>query len=163
MIRPTVLVLCAVLLALPITHADAHPLHTTLTELTEDRARGTVRATIRVFADDFGTAVARFARGRALTPGPVWDAAAFGYVSTAFGFIDRAGRPMTLRSCGLRRSADLLWLCVETDSAEGLALLKVRAGLLCELFGDQVNVVQGMVGGSRRSLLFTRGDKPKAL
>ena len=37
----------------------AHPLHSTITEIAEDRAHGTVRATIRVFVDDFATAVER--------------------------------------------------------------------------------------------------------
>jgi hypothetical protein len=35
--------------------------------------------------------------------------------------------------------------------------------MLCELYEDQVNVVQGVVGGTRRSLLFVRGDRFKAL
>jgi len=56
---------------------EAHPLHSTITELTTDVGRGTVRATMRVFADDLEAAVARFARGRnpAPTSGPAWDAA----------------------------------------------------------------------------------------
>ena len=36
---------------------EAHPLHSTLTELALDPARGTVRGTIRVFADDLRSAV----------------------------------------------------------------------------------------------------------
>ena len=58
---------------------NAHPLHTTITELTEDRSRGVVRATIRVFGDDFGKA-----RGKM----PELD-----YVMSKFSFADRAGRP----------------------------------------------------------------------
>jgi hypothetical protein len=127
----------------------AHPLHTTMTELTEDRAAGVVRATIRVFADDFTKA-----KGTApeLT-----------YVSSVFTFIDRSGRPLALRSCGTRRTAELLWICVEAASTEGLAALRVRNAMLSDLFDDQVNVVQGMIGGARRSLLFTKGDRPKPL
>ena len=143
--------------------AYAHPLHTTLTEITEDRAHGVVRATIRVFADDFGTAVTRSVRGRPLAAGPLWDAAALAYVASVFGFSDGAGRNLPVRSCGTRRTADLLWICVESTSREGLAPLKVRNGILSDLFDDQVNVVQGTIGGSRRSLLFTKGDRPKAV
>ena len=144
--------------------ARAHPLHSTITELTDDRSHGMVRATIRVFADDFGTAVMHASHNRGVaTPGPAWDAAALAYVASAFGFTDRSGRALQVRSCGTKRTADLLWICVEANSAEGLASLKVRNSVLCDLFDDQVNVVQGVVGGARRSVLFTRGDKAKAL
>ena len=143
--------------------AHAHPLHSTITELTEDRARGTVRGIIRVFADDFGTAVARSVRGRPLAPGAQWDAAALAYVASVFAFTDASGRAVAIHSCGTRRTADLLWICVEAPSATGLASLKVRNAILCDLFDDQVNVVQGTMAGSRRSVLFTKGDRAKPL
>ena len=159
-VRASVLLLIA--LAAP-SVARAHPLHSTITEVTEDRAHGTVRATIRVFADDFGTAVSHSVHGRALAPGAAWDAAALGYLNSAFGFSDSAGRTLPLRPCGTRRTVDLLWICVEAASAQGLAALKVRSAVLCDLFDDQVNVVQGTVAGARRSLLFTKGDRAKSL
>lgn len=143
--------------------AHAHPLHTTLTELTEDRSRGTVRAVIRVFADDFGTAVARHARGRSLAPGAAWDAAAFAYVASTFTVADRAGRGVALRSCGVRRTGELLWICVEGATPVRLTALTVRNAVLTDLFDDQVNVVQAVMDGARRSVLFTRGDRAKTL
>jgi hypothetical protein len=143
--------------------AHTHPLHSTITELTEDRARGVVRATIRVFADDFGTAVSRSLRGRALSAGPQLDTASLAYVASAFGFLDRTGHVLQMRSCGTRRTADLLWICVEATTDLSLDALEVRNALLCNLFDDQVNVVQGAVGGARRSVLFTRGDRSKPL
>jgi hypothetical protein len=105
--------------------------------------------TIRVFADDFGKA-----RGR--TSG-------LDYVASKFAFTDRSGRPLALRSCGTRSTGELLWICVEATCADGLVALRVRNGILSDLFDDQVNVVQGTVAGARRSLLFTRGDPPKPL
>ena len=143
--------------------AHAHPLHSTITELVEDRAHGTVRGTIRVFADDFGTAVSHSVHGRPLLAGAPWDAAALAYVASVFGFMDASGRPIAAHSCGTRRTADLLWICVEAPSTGGLAPLKVRNAILCDLFDDQVNVVQGTMAGSRRSVLFTKGDKAKPL
>jgi hypothetical protein len=144
--------------------ADAHPLHSTITELVEDRARGVVRATVRVFADDFGTAVARATRGRVSpSAGSAWDAAVLAYATSAFGLQDAQGRPIALRSCGVRRTGELLWLCLEAATLQPLATLKVRNAVLCDLFDDQVNVVQGTVGGERRSLLFVRGDAYKSM
>lgn len=118
---------------------------------------------IRVFADDFGTAVSRHARARVLAPGPAWDAAAFAYVASAFTVADRLGRTLALRSCGIRRTGEVMWVCVETASAGGIAPLTVRNAVLTDLFDDQVNVVQATVAGGRRSVLFTRGDRAKRL
>ncbi|MEO8560786.1 MAG: DUF6702 family protein [bacterium] len=141
---------------------DAHPLHSTITELVEDRAHGVVRATVRVFADDFGTAVAKANGGRVIQgSGAAWDAAVQKYVAAVFGVQDSHGRALSMRSCGIRRTADLLWICVETATTEPLATLRVRNAMLCDLFEDQVNVVQGTVGAERRSLLFVRGDSFK--
>jgi hypothetical protein len=143
---------------------DAHPLHSTITELVEDRAHGVVRATIRVFADDFGTAVAKASGGRVQPgSGAPWDAAVQRYLATVFGMQDARGRPLTLRSCGIRRTAELLWVCVETATAEPLSSLRVRNAMLCDLFEDQVNVVQATVVTERRSLLFVRGDAFKPM
>lgn len=144
--------------------ADAHPLHSTITELVDDRAHGVVRATVRVFADDFGTAVSRSARGRGVAAtGPGWDAAVLSYASQSFGLRDVRGRPLALRLCGARRAGDMLWLCLEAPTDQPLAGLQVRNAVLCDLFDDQVNVVQGTVNGERRSLLFVRGDQYKPM
>lgn len=128
--------------------ALAHPLHTTLTELTEDAARGTVRATIRVFADDFGKVTAK---------------GELPYVLRSFALIDARGRPVSMQSCGIRRTAELVWVCVEASAPGGLRGMKVRSGILCDLYDDQVNVVQASVSGARKSLLFIKGDAAKAL
>jgi len=144
--------------------ADAHPIHSTITELVADPARGTVRAQIRVFADDLRTAVLRSARGRSLpAEGPAWEYAVLAYTSSAFNLQDARGRALPLRSCGVRRTVDLVWLCVEAVIGRDVGPLRVRNAMLCELYEDQVNVVQGSVGGSRRSLLFVRGDRLKEL
>ena len=145
-------------------HVDAHPLHSTITELVLDPARGTVRATIRVFADDLRSAVMRMARGRSLPPnGPAWDAAVLAYATSVVSLRNARGDALALRPCGTRRTGDLLWLCLEGDVARDAGVLQVRNAMLCELFEDQVNVVQGTVEGTRRSLLFVRGDRFKQL
>lgn len=143
--------------------ALAHPLHSTITEMTEDRARGVVRATIRVFADDFGTSLSRFTRSAGAPMSPQWNTAALGYVASVFTIAGRAGPTVPLRSCGVKQTSDLLWICVEATMPAGLAGIQVRNSMLCELFQDQVNVVQSTFNGSRHSLLFTRGDRQKPL
>lgn len=142
--------------------ADAHPLHTTLTEVTTDATGRTLRAVIRVFADDFGRAVARGARV-ATRSGSADDAAALAYVQRTFVLTARDGRALPLRSCGIRRTADLLWVCVQADSPTGMAGTRVRNGMLCDLYEDQVNIVRVTSHGTTNSLLFTRNETAKPL
>jgi hypothetical protein len=56
-----------------------------------------------------------------------------------------------------------VWLCLEAGVPPDAGTLSVRNTMLCELYEDQVNVVQGSVGGARRSVLSVRGDHFKAL
>jgi len=141
----------------------AHPMHSTLTEVVQDEARGTLRLTIRVFADDFGLALAR-ASGVAVPPaGPGWETAALRYAATVVGVRDARGGAVALRPCGIRRTSGVLWLCLETTALTSTQGVQLLAGMLCELYDDQVNVVQVVIGGVRRSMLFVHGDGYKSL
>lgn len=144
--------------------ALAHPLHTTLTELTYDPAARAVRLSVRVFADDFSAAVIH---GRPAAPGaPIVvppDSAMVRYLVGKLVLADRAGRVIPLRWCGTRRAAEVLFLCLRAPVAAPPAGARVRNAVLTELFADQVNVVRAMVGGSPQTLLFTPGDGMKAL
>lgn len=138
-----------------------HPLHTTLTEMTVDQTKHTLRAVVRVFADDIGLALAN----RAGRKGPtvvVSDADAAAYVLSELTVGDQSLRPVALHPCGVKRSGDLLWVCLETGPMDPRTA-RVRNNVLCELFSDQVNIVQVSGGGASRSILFTRGDGPKAV
>jgi len=135
-------------------HLDAHPLHTTLTEVTVTSAK-TIRATVRVFADDLGA-------GMGMTQ-HVWaDPDVTAYVAKALALYD-ANRPLPLRACGVRRQADLLWVCLETAMTAGTDKISLRNSLLGETFKDQINIVQVASGGAKRSLVFTRDDGAKRL
>ena len=136
----------------------AHPMHSTLADVVEDPARRTLRATIRVFADDFGIALTRSAHAPVGTAGPAWEEAAARYAARVFGVRDGNGRALALHPCGIRRTAGVIWVCLETDFVASTAGLQVRDAILCELYDDQVNVVQSHVGGARRRVLFVRGD-----
>lgn len=137
---------------------NAHPLHTTLAEVTVDATRHTVRATIRLFADDLSAALSK----RSRVSGGELEARAGVYVAAAFS-LTASGRPIVLRSCGVRRSADLIWVCLESDVLGDVAHLRARYPLLTESFADQVNIVQIGDGPGRRSVLFLKGDGDKPL
>ena len=163
MIRVATAMLFAVRFAGEPTTASAHPLHTTLTEVHVDPTTNTVRVMVRVFADDFGTALARHMRVTSPPVGRAWDDAAISYLGSALAIADRTNKPIVLHSCGTRRSADLLWICLEGTTAEIATEIRGRNALLCELFDDQVNIVQFTSGTEKHSVLFTRGDGLKRL
>jgi hypothetical protein len=150
------LLLAATLVARPFDAVAAHPLHTTMAEVTIDRARNTLRVVVRVFADDFGTAL------NAARKTGSWDERAADYVARAISVADEARRPLALRGCGTRHQGDLLWLCAETNLPPAHKL-SLRDRMLSELFADQVNVVRVTDGPQTRTMLFTHGDAEKPI
>jgi hypothetical protein len=142
--------------------ADAHPLHTTLVQLTYDERTHVLEGSIRVFAGDFAAAVAKRAGPKTPDDDRIADAAAFGYVTNTLRFIDASGRVVPLTWCGSRRAGDVLWLCVRASSASPPNALKLSDQMLCELFDDQINIVQTVAGAKRASMLFTKGDGAKS-
>ena len=134
----------------------AHPLHTSLAELVYSPSARTVQVSLRVFVDDFASAVIR---GKPAAPdAPVIvpaDTAMFRYVTRRFTLFDRAGRVVPLRWCGVRRVGEQLFVCLRASAVASPAGGRIRNTLLTELFTDQVNIVQASYGGRRRTLLFT--------
>ena len=153
--------LCVAIVSVP-REAEAHPLHTTLVQLTYDQPSRALTGSIRVFAADFAAAIAK--RGGTNVPDDdrVTDAAAFSYVSSTFRLTDAAGRAVTLEWCGSRRVGDLLWLCVRARGTAAPSTLQLSDQMLCELFDDQINIVQTVSGERHASALFTKGDRAKS-
>ncbi len=139
-----------------------HPLHTTLTELSYRAADGTVEVSVRAFADDFRMAAARYA-GVGAPGGDLPESTAFAYLAATLTLTGPEGRPVALSSCGVRRTGDLVWLCLRGSAPRGLAGVRVDVRLLCELYSDQINILQASYGGRRTSLLFARGDAARPL
>jgi hypothetical protein len=137
--------------------AVAHPMHTAVAEIAYDAGLGEAAITIRVFADDFGAAVAA-ARGTAAD-----DSATSRYVRGAFAIRDRAGRALPLRWEGAERTGDVILLRLRAPAPEGLGGARVASAILCERFEDQVNIVRVSYAGRSVTLLFTRGDASKTI
>lgn len=141
------------------TPALAHPLHTTITQVA---FRGdSLRAIIRVFADDFGRAVHGLGAGDP-APTAVSDSAAAAYVRSRFTITGAGGRLVTLRWCGMERREGAYLMCV-AGAAGRMAGTSVHSRLHWELYADQVNIVQATSGRRRETLLFLRGDPPRRL
>jgi hypothetical protein len=138
--------------------ADAHAIHTTVTQLTADGRGLTVM--IRAFADDLSSSVAKQGGRPAPTDHSVAESEALRYVRAQFmiGTTDR--RLVTLESCGVRRAEDMYWLCFRAPLANGLAGVAIRNQMLTELHPDQINIVQVDDRGTRQTLLFRKGSAP---
>ena len=140
--------------------AAAHPLHTTLTRVTLEPSRRSVQFMVRAFADDYLTAVSR--GQRSVTRPAIDGPEALAYARSAFtATFD--GKPLLLRSCGTRPAGEVVWVCLEADAPKDASRLAVRSQFLCELFSDQINIVQSAITSTPRSILFTRGDRAKPL
>lgn len=141
--------------------ASAHPIHTTLAELSYDPSARLLNVSLRVFADDFAAAVQpRRARGLDAMPP---DSAMLRYVTERFFVIVPGAGRMAMRWCGARREGDVLFLCLRATAQRSPAGARVSNTLLTEVFADQVNIVQASYDGRRRTVLFTPRDGVKSL
>lgn len=158
--RALAAVLAVALLPLPLRVTQAHPLHTTVTEITCGRG-GAVRVKIRVFSDDFARAVQRASVQRVSAARGVAPNDAAAYVARTFRLRDKAGTPVRLTLRTLQPEGEVTWLAFDGIAAGGLTGGKVVSGLLFELFDDQVNIVKSKCGRPFTTL-FSKGD-PEAV
>ncbi len=112
---------------------------------------------IRLFADDIRGVVG--ARSGQKPTG----AALRSYLTDRFVVHDRSGAHIALAWDDGLIHGDVLTVRSRTRVAGGLAGARVMNRVLTEQFADQVNVVRATYGGRSATLIFTRGDGPKAL
>ena len=140
--------------------AEAHPLHTSLAELSLDPRSGVVSLSLRVFVDDFTAASNEWSRR---SKGPGGNAALAGYSLATFLINDASGHRIPMTPCGGRRVGDLMWLCFHGRMTSQLTGATVSSNILFEKYRDQINIVQATYDGRKTSLLFTPGDGPKKI
>ncbi len=158
--------LLASLVLLSAQKAHAHPLHTSLAQITYDVKTGAVLLSLRVFVDDYTRASNAFAQKQA-SMRPVARAAPVSplvtYALSSFALTDSHGRRVTFASCGGKRVGDLMWLCFRGTLTGGGAGIRVASQVLFDTFKDQINIVQASYGGHTTNLLFTPGEGAKSL
>jgi uncharacterized protein DUF6702 len=142
------------LVALALTVGRVHPMHTSVTEVVQEDARGDVSIQVRVYVDDLRAAVSLPADA---------DSAMARYLRGTFALADRTGRPVRLTWTGAEPAGDVILLRLRGEVPGGLAGARVTSLVLCERFEDQVNVVRAEYAGRTTTLLFTRGERAKAL
>lgn len=136
-----------------------HPLHTTLTEIIQ--ADGIVTITVRGFADDL-TLAATGRPAASMTTGAA-DSSIARYLGHKLVLASAGGAARPLAWTSVRRQADVAWFTYRVQMRDDLRGARIGNSALCELYDDQVNIVQVTVGKVRRSLLFSPGDSPKRI
>lgn len=134
---------------------DAHPLHTTLSELTVRSEQRTAEVVVRVFADDLQRGV-----GSRTAPD---ETAAARYLGRHFAARDRRGQAIAWTSCGQRRTDDLVWICLRAPVTDAMAGSELRVDIGCAIYDDQVNVVRVVSPRGKKTLLFTCSERTQRL
>jgi hypothetical protein len=121
----------------------AHPTHTSSAELAAEA--DSLRIEVRVFAED----------------APPGDIGA--YVAGRLRILDGSGRRVRLAPRETARAGDLLTVKLAGRLHGSLSGGSVENAILTDRFADQVNVVRATYGRRTATLIFVRGDGPKAL
>ena len=140
---------------------SAHPIHTTLTEITRS-ADGSVSIRIRTFADDFSAAVARFVKRTQRKDHVVPDVDAGRYTISGLQLLDSNGVAIPLSFVTQERTGDVVWLVLR-GVAKRLTGASVRNTMLFEIHSDQVNIVKASYDRTSFTTLFSKGDRTKRL
>jgi hypothetical protein len=146
-----------------------HKFHVSNSQIEYNPTTQAAEIIIRVFADDFENALSKHA-GRSVKP----DAASngrsqanasliLGYLNQQFTLKTKAGKPVKLTWIGLEAQADMYWLFLEGKIAGGMEGAQLRNRIHCELFDDQVNVVNTKFQGKQFGHMFEPQDEFKVI
>lgn len=132
-------------------------MHTSVTQLIQEADGQSVQIEMRLFADDLQHAIAGVrddtsARSRIAE-----------YMQGRLALSYGAEAPISLQWEGAEVTGDVVLLRLRAAAPRGLAGVRVANSVLCERFGDQVNVVRATYDGRVATLIFSRGDADKPL
>ena len=148
----TLLVLTIAIVVAAARAADAHPLHTTITEIVHDRSRATLTFTVRVFANDFRSALPTAIKSE-------WQKEADNYLRRSVVLRDLRNNAVPVTSCGIREMADVFLICLRAEGIADVRGLSISNVLLFEKFADQISIVR--VASGNRTQTFILGARTR--
>src|SRR5262245_30006622 len=157
----------------PLPTPDSAPtprrIHVSVTNLEFNQPRHTVEIVIRVFADDLENALGRRAN-RAVKIDPATAGKdrqivelVMAYLRSSFDLKNKGGRPVALSWNGIEGQPDMFWIFVKGRMFGGFEGAQLRNKIFCELFDDQVNIVNAKHQGKQIGLMFESKDDFKIL
>jgi uncharacterized protein DUF6702 len=146
-----------------------HRVHVSVTNLEFNQPRQRVEIVIRVFTDDLENALSRRAN-RAVKIDPATAGKdrqvvelVMAYLRCSFELKNKAGRTVALSWNGIEGQPDMFWIFVKGRAPGGLEGAQLRNKIFCELFDDQVNIVNAKHQGKQVGLMFETKDDFKIL
>ncbi len=149
--------------------AVIHKVHISVSQIEFDQARQSAQIVIRVFADDLENALSRHTKRQFkldhFNGGKNREAveSVMGYLSENFELKNKASRPVRLNWAGMETQVELAWLYLEARLPGGLDGVTLRQRIFCELFDDQVNIVNTKHQGKQVGLMFESKDEFKVI
>ena len=153
MVRPIAALLGCLLVLCGVDRAEAHPLHSSFTEIRRDRASGLIELSIRLFADDFAAKLAEL--HRAAPPGESVQVTARRYFERSVVLASQSGAPVPITWCGMRTDGALTWICARSAGRTPSGRLRLRNALMFDRFADQISIVRWMPGSRARTLVLS--------
>jgi hypothetical protein len=146
-----------------------HKIHVSVTNLEFNQPRQTVEIVIRVFTDDLENALSRRAN-RSVKIDPATAGRdrkvvelVMAYLRSSFELKNKAGRTVALSWNGIEGQPDMFWIFVKGRTPGGLEGAQLRNKIFCDLFDDQVNIVNAKHQGKQVGLMFESKDDFKIL
>jgi hypothetical protein len=143
--------------------AFAHKYHTSVTRLEYNAEDSSVEITVQTFTDDIEAILTkRTGRNIRLDASKDSGRLVLDYLRDAFELRANDAN-LELQWVGLEMNGGTAWLYVLAKLPGGLSKAALRNALLFDLFEDQVNIVNVLNNGKKRSLVFRRGDDMQAI
>jgi hypothetical protein len=132
-----------------------HDFHSSLAEVSYNPAAKSLEVSLRMFTDDLGEALTREnKRTVSVDQTDTADPLIKRYLEKHFAVAGTDNRRKPMTWVGKEISVDVTWVYFEIPLTESLNGMKLLNSLLCELFDDQVNIVNVSYQGQKRTYLF---------
>jgi hypothetical protein len=143
---------------------SAHKFHTSFAEADYDAETRSLQITLRTFPDDLESAVRRRG-GKRVSPDDkrAFGAQVFAYLQETFRLKTAKGEAAQLSWVGMDAGVDSAWLYFEAPMPEGVEGAQLSQQFLCDLYDDQINLVNVKSAGKKVELRFERGGEFKAI
>ncbi len=138
-----------------------HPFHTSLTQMQYDAQRQTFEVSVRVFTDDFETALTKENGGKPvrLNNGQKQDKLIEQYIRKHFAVANADRKPTPITYVGYEQEADAQWVYLEMPYISKAQNVFIKQDLFIDLFPDQVNLVTIQLNQVKKTVVF-RNNQP---
>ncbi|HEX8423318.1 MAG TPA: DUF6702 family protein [Pyrinomonadaceae bacterium] len=139
--------------------AAAHKFHTSFAEADYNAKEASLQITLRTFPDDLELVLGK-RNGKSVRLDRKQEAEPLlvAYLQETFQLKNAKGELVKLSWVGMDAGVDSAWLYFEAHLPEGFAGAQLRNQFLCDLYEDQVNLVNVKHDERKRALTFKNGD-----